>query len=367
MAAMNENEDEYEDTEVRYEDWAHVSDWDDALKRFLPNKPYCSNNLKKGLLIRPLKSALKHKYIQLNPPGLAAFFTIDIDYKVEYAGFPEDDYLELPLFCVMNRKNSHAHLIYGLLYPVCTTSAAHEAPLRFLKAIIDSYTELLKGDPMYSGLISKNPWAEKKWRVFKLTTCMYSLNWLAEGRGVNLSKKPIKRPPEEEVGLGRNCYIFGNVRTWSYNAIRDFWGNNFSDWFDAVKFKCGQENAKFPEPLIDTEINQISKSIARWTWNRITPAGFSNAQRSLANKRWSKESRQAEGIKLLTMGMSIDEVAAELSVTKRTVYNWLTEATPEEVKKISEFKPENLSETKPWEAMGVSRAWYYRLKERGEI
>ncbi len=69
------------------------------------------------------------------------------------------------------------------------------------------------------------------------------------------------------------------------------------------------------------------------------------------------------------MGMSIDEVAAELSVTKRTVYNWLTEATPEEVKKMSEFKPEIPSEakTKPWEAMGVSRAWYYRLKERGEI
>ena len=372
MATINENEYEQVEVkvelkEVKYDDWEHVNDWGESLKCFLPNKPYCTNNLKKGLLIRPRDSALKHKYIQLNTPGLGKFFTIDIDYKVEYAGFAEDENLAMPLFCVANRRNRHVHLIYGLLYPVCTTSAAHEAPLRFLKAIIDAYTERLKGDPMYSGLISKNPWAEKKWDVYKLTTCLYSLNWLSEYRGADLSKKPIKRPPEEEVGLGRNCHIFGHVRTWAYNAIRDFWGHNFSDWFEAVKFKCGQENAKFPEPLINTEINQISKSIARWTWNRITPQGFSEAQRRTVNQRWKKESKQGEGIKLLTMGMSIDEVAAELNVTRRTVYNWLTEATPEEIKKMSEFRPENLSETRPWEDMGISRRWFYKLRERGEI
>ncbi len=365
MATVNENK--YEQTEIIYEDWHHADNWNEALQHLLPHKPYCTNNLKKGLLVRPRKSALKHKYIQLNPPGLSVFFTIDIDYKVEYAGFPEDDNLAMPLFCVRNRRNNHVHLIYGLLYPVCTTSAAHEAPLRFLKAIIDAYTERLKGDPMYSGLISKNPWAEKKWRVHKLSTCLYSLNWLAECRGADLSKKPIKRAPEEEIGLGRNCHIFGNVRTWSYNAIRDFWGHKFSEWFDAVKFKCGQENSRFPEPLLDTEINQISKSISRWTWKRITPQGFSASQRNTVHKRWSKESRQEEGIKLLTMGMSVNEVAEELNVTRRTVYNWLTEASPEDVKKIAEFKPENLSEAKPWEDMGVSRRWFYRLKKRGEI
>jgi len=343
-------------------EYAYSLDIDDLFQRLLPPKPYCSDNLKKGLLIRPRNTAMKKKYIQLNPPHQIAFMVIDIDYKVEYAIIAEDCNLPNPMFCVANPRNHHVHLIYVLKQPVYKTEMAHLAPLKYFKAIYDAYCERLCADPMYSGLIAKNPLSDKWW-VFMLTDQLYTLEDLANY--VDLTRKPTKKPIEEIAGLGRNCYIFEHVRVWSYSAIRDFWGHKFSEWFDAVKFKCGQENAKFSEPLYDPEINQIVKSIAHWTWKRITPEEISNWHRRQVNKRW--HSQKEKGMDMLLEGCPIDTVASELGVTRQTVYNWLKAASPEEVKKISEFKPENLSETKPWEALGISRRWYYELKKRGEI
>ena len=338
-------------------EYAYSLDIDDLFQRLLPPKPYCSDNLKKGLLIRPRNTAMKKKYIQLNPPHQIAFMVIDIDYKVEYAIIAEDCNLPNPMFCVANRRNHHVHLIYVLKQPVYKTEMAHLAPLKYFKAIYDAYCERLCADPMYSGLIAKNPLSDKWW-TFMLTDQLYTLEDLANY--VDLTRKPTKKPVEEIAGLGRNCYIFEHVRVWSYSAIRDFWGHKFSEWFDAVKFKCGQENAKFSEPLYDPEINQIVKSIAHWTWKRITPEEISNWHRRQVNKRW--HSQKEKGMDMLLEGCPIDTVASELGVTQRTVYNWLKEATPEEVKKISEFKPENISESKPWEAEGISRATWYRKK-----
>ena len=339
-------------------------DIDELFQRLLPSKPYCSDNLKKGLLIRPRNTAMKKKYIQLNPPHQIAFMVIDIDYSIDYAIIAEDCGLPNPMFCVINRRNRHAHLIYALKHPVYKTSMAHSAPLKYFKAIYDAYCERLHADPMYSGLIAKNPLSDK-WRVFMLNDYLYELGELADC--VDLTRKPTKKPVEEIAGLGRNCWIFENIRLWSYSAIRDFWGvrHNYSEWFDTVKFKCGQENAKFSEPLYDTEINQIAKSIAGWTWRHITPEGLDNWHKRLIDKRWS--SKKKSGMEMLLEGCSVDVVASELDVSQRTVYRWLKEASPEEVKQISEFKPKSLSEIKPWEAMGISRRWFYELKKRGEI
>ena len=340
---------------IQYPEYRAIDDIS-ILRGLLPSKPYCSDNLKKeGLLVRPRDTALKKHYIQMNSPHQITFFTIDIDYRVEYAGIAEDYNLPQPIWCVGNLKNGHVHLIYALLSPVYCTSMAHLAPLKYLKAIIDAYCEKLGADPMYSGLISKNPWSPR-WCVFQTGNLLYSLECLAGY--VDLSRKVTKKTVEEVAGLGRNCHVFENVRVWSYRAIRDFWGKKHgsSEWFDAVKFKCLQENAKFSDPLYDSEIKQIAKSIAHWTWRRSTPEGFSDWQRNNVNRRWTKESKKAQGIEMLKAGSSIDEVMQVLEVSQRTVYNWLKEANPDEVKAT-------LTELKPWEALGISRAtWYRQLK-----
>ncbi len=330
------------------------------LKSRLPYKPYCSNNLKKGLLVRPRETALKHKYIQLNPPHLKMFLTFDLDYST-WAYVAEDFHLPQPLWCVGNPHNGHAHLIYVLRNPVLTMSAAHVKPLRFLQAIINAYSERLQADPMYSGLISKNPWSDK-WKVEQTCDTLYDLEFLADSVWKELSSKPMKKPVEEIAGLGRNCYIFENVRVWSYRAIRDFWARNrsLSDWNDAVEHKCLEENAKFSVPLDKREVRQIARSISRWTWRHLNPDGFREWQRKIIERRWSKESQKELGLELLQSGLSAVEVSEALGVSQRTCRRWNETI-------ICKDSPQALHKVQPWQELGISKTWYYELKKRGDI
>ena len=354
--------DDYEDHCECYSTIENV----DTLKEFLPYKPYCSDNMKKnGLMIRPRATALGKKYIQLNPPHMIKFLTFDLDYST-WAYVAEDFNLPQPMWCVGNCRNGHAHLIYVLRNPVFTTSMAHSEPLRYLKVIRDAYCRKLEADPMYSGLISKNPWSDK-WVVYQTSDMVYDLGYLADYVYNYLyDVKPMKEAREEVAGLGRNCYIFEHARVWAYRAIRDFWGEGwgkgFSNWNDAVIFQCQHENAKFSEPLFDREIKQIAKSIACWTWKHLKPESFSESQRKLVNRRWSRESQKTQGMEMLQDGCSIDEVMCELGVCKRTVYNWMKEASHNEVKlTLTELQ------TRPWEALGISRRWYYELKKKRKV
>lgn len=327
-----------------------------ALLDDLPYKPYCSNDLKTGLLIRPRSVAIGQKYIELNPPHVKKFLTFDLDYP-SWPYVADDVFLPQPLWYVENRENGHSHLIYVLRTPVFTTSAAHLKPLKYLNAIVDAYSERLNADPMYSGLISKNPWSDK-WRVVQTGDMIYDLDFLADAVWRELSRKPTKKPVENVAGLGRNCWIFEHVRVWSYRAIRKFWGGkgysgNLAGWEEAVEYKCLEENAKFFYPLEGREIKQIVKSISSWTWRRLNAKGFSEWQRKNINRRWDKESKKAQGIAMLKDGYSVEDVILKLNVSQATVYNWLKEASPDDVKRT-------LTALKPWEAQGISRRmWYY--------
>ena len=53
-----------------------------ALLDDLPYKPYCSNDLKTGLLIRPSSVAIGQKYIELNPPHVKKFLTFDLELRM---------------------------------------------------------------------------------------------------------------------------------------------------------------------------------------------------------------------------------------------------------------------------------------------
>ena len=360
----------------------------------LPPKPYCSDELKTGLRIRPRATALTKKYIQLNPPHQRVFLTFDLDYRT-WAYVAEDVNLPQPIWCVGNTKNGHAHLIYALMYPVYTTSAAHLKPLQWLAAIEAAMRRKLEADPMYSGLISKNPWS-KEWLVFQTGNLLYTLEYLSEW--VDLSMKSLKRSREEVIGLGRNCAVFENVRVWAYREIRNHWGSreeHYTKWVNAVKYRCEEENAKFSEPLDTRELWGIAKSISRWVWKRMKPQKFSEWQNANASLRWDKESKKEEGLSLLKAGMTTREVSNVLGVSQRTCQRWNELLMPkreiilpeeyrgsEGKKRLVETEGVSLrtyyrhqgerytpplAESKPWEVMGISRAWYYELKKLGKL
>ena len=77
----------------------------------LPDKPYCSNNLRNGLVIRTKKTAFeKYIYIQLNKYYAICYLTFDIDREGAGAEWYELD-LPPPTFVTINPENLYAHLV----------------------------------------------------------------------------------------------------------------------------------------------------------------------------------------------------------------------------------------------------------------
>lgn len=257
-----------------------------------PRRPWCTDAFEDGLRIRSLKQALTKVYIQANPPHLRVWSIYDID-RAGGALAWEDANLPPPSWATVNRKNAHAHLVYGLSAPVLTASMeARQAPLRYLNAVEAAFRAKLQADDGYSGLITKNP-AHPLWRTLRGPTTAYELGDLA--CWVDLDRfKPRQGVKVAEVGLGRNVTLFDFVRLWAYKNVRKFKGvqGGFVLWQKAVLDRCAARNGDFMHPMDSREVFHIAKSVTKWTWQRFdleaSDKRFSELQ---AFRRQSKGSR----------------------------------------------------------------------------
>ena len=323
--------------------------------RQLPHKPYCTDDLTAGLGIRPLETALKRLYIQVNPPGAQWALVFDVDRRTEWRT-AQDAGLPTPTWQILNPDNGHSHIAYALKAPVCTSSAARTAPLRYLAAIEAAYRQRLKADPLYTGLITKNPDRIDYWDVGymdRLDGAAYTLDELAACVLAELHADVKKeRPLGDIAGLGRNCYIFEKVRSWAYTAVREYWQRP-GEWHEAVEEHCQAVNAEFSAPLYYREVRCIARSIAGWTIRKMSEGGFSESQRRSSRKFWDEASQKENGVNLLRLGLSPSDVAEACGVSVRSVRRWRTEAEPER---------QSIASSKPWETEGISRATWYRHK-----
>ena len=285
----------------------------------LPHKPYCSDDLGHGVIIRPKKTAIQKPYIQHNPPCLVTSLVFDIDRSDAYFAW-SDANLPQPTWIAKNPKNCHAHIGYMLATPVCTTHRARQNVIEYLAKIEQAYGLALGADRSYSGLITKNP-CHRTWENHIFDVEPYKLNYLADF--VELTE--LKTDLKEVSGLGRNCMMFDTVRFWAYKAIREHRGSTFDIWLGKVLEQCQNANGAFIEPLPYSEVKATAKSIARYCWKKD---GY-HYQEFI-----DRQSRKG------AMGG-----------------------------KKSKRLPVDGSEasTKPWEELGISRAWYYRLKKSGKI
>ena len=76
-----------------------------------------------------------------------------------------------------------------------------------------------------------------------------------------------------EYGLGRNCTLFEKTRLWAYKAIRQGWPD-YPAWLAACVDRASGYNAQFEQPLPANEVRHTAKSIAKWTHQHLSPAGF---------------------------------------------------------------------------------------------
>lgn len=283
----------------------------------LPRKPYHADDLDTGLRIRDVQRALCARYIQPNGPTHRYWLVYDVDRSGAVLDW-YDRGAPPPTITAQNPDNGHAHLIYGLQISVRTSPDAKAGPLRYAAAVDCALMTLLGADEGYAGLICKNP-LHPHWRVTEWEPRLYELGDLESWLDLSTYSDRRKRLPD--YGLGRNCNLFDRLRRWAYRAIRQGWPD-YDRWHEAVLVRARAYN-DFETPLPESEVRATAKSVARYTHRHFSAASFSAWQAAQGRKG----------------GVRSGEVRRAGSE----------------------------AEKQPWAALGISRATYYRRKQRGEI
>nr|WP_226824439.1 replication initiation protein [Acidithiobacillus caldus] len=294
-------------------------------------------------------------YIQHNHPGMVWVLVFDVDRQVvdpnDFWPVWETSCLPVPNLATLTRSTGRGHLVYFLAAGVCTTSLARLKPMEFLAAIERAYTVALGADAGYAKLVTKNPCCDR-WLVWQIHAQPYTLGELAEY--VDLTVHRHLPEASEAYGTGRNVTLFHQTRFWAYSAIRDHWApNGLARWQKAVLGHVDALNGQFQRPLPHSETKAIAKSIATWTWKKITPQGLrelierthspekqrergKRAKNQLeiarlggvasgASRRASREQDRATARILRAQGMTHRAIAEVLGVPRQTVTDWLAD------------------------------------------
>lgn len=295
----------------------------------LPRKPYHTDDFTNGLAITRAKSAIKSRYIQANGPTHKYWLVFDVDSSDATMAW-YDLGAPAPNIIATNRDNGHAHLIYGLEVSIRTAPDGRSAPLRYAAAVENALREKLGADIGYSGLICKNP-LSPHWLVSTWELKLYDLDWLADYLDLSSYSGKGRLP---DYGLGRNCNLFDYLSRWAYKAIRQGWPD-YERWFDACFTRAQGYNLRsFSEPLPVNEVKATSKSVATWTHNNFSSAGFSawqakqGAKGGKVSKRPTKTGRYKKDVlldvlKLKEQGLSNRSIAIELGIGSATVSRYL--------------------------------------------
>lgn len=298
-----------------------------------PHRPYCSNDLESGVRIRSLASAIKARYIQINPPHLRVFCLFDIDRDAGGLAWEGAD-LPPPTWSAINKVNGHAHLSYQLTAPVLVKGEGlHQKPLRWLVSIERAMVERLQADPGFAGLITKNP-QHPDWRVLT-SRQSYDLAELSEyipdlGR---YRYKP-RGAVVEQVGLGRNCSLFDWLRRQAYRQVRGWkkaGQGAYVQYLTSLYHTALNRNGDFSTPLDFREVHWIAKSVAHWTWVRFDIEASDARFRERQARRGRKggvakgeayEDKRASARLMRAAGHSYQQIADQLGASRRAVVDW---------------------------------------------
>ena len=274
----------------------------------IPEKPYCNNFHCEGLLIRSRKTALGFRHLQLNRPNTYAWMTFDIDRDDAYLAADHAG-LKAPTVISVNPQNGHGHLSYLLAKPVRRHAASRRKPLEFYAAVERGYRRRLSADRAYSGLIAKNP-LHLDWRTDWQALRPYTLEDL--DCELAFEDKQPERAVEREIGAGRNVIVFEELRRLCYREVLAYKPGNLEGFRARVLNLAVGRNMQFHDPMHRNEVKAIAKSVAKWVWAHFSIEGFSVIQRARVNRRY------------------VGKVTAKALM--------------------------------PWDALGISRATYYRRK-----
>jgi hypothetical protein len=295
---------------------------------YLAPKPWCTDALGPSgyLIVRPKAKAVRFPYIQYNPIHRAYWLVFDID-RSEPRYWPEEYGLPCPNMEAWNKQNGHQHLFYMIDPAVYTLRNARWKPLKFAADVDKGLTVILGADPAYGKLTCKNP-LSPQWLIVIWHEHAWGLNELIDY--IPDKVKKWKPKPREVIGLGRNCTVFEAARKYAYKEWRRLDFQDYDSLYDSVFGFAANYNAGFTNPMLNSEVKSISRSVSKWTARHMDARGFSAHQawkgRRSGKVRLAKANKRADEIRAFHAGhpqFSVRELAALFDVSKSTVANYL--------------------------------------------
>lgn len=243
---------------------------------WLPRRPLCCDDDYARLRRRSRAAALRCKHIESNPAALVNTIVVDIDDSEARAVALWEHEGMRPNFLAENPVNGHAHAGWVLTYPVPRTDVAKLKPLKLLHATTEGLRRSCDGDEGYSGLLMKNP-EHPAWESDIIEHDTYDLEQLVralEDHG-DMPPKSWKRTKRARTqGVGRNCTVFDKARHKAYSFVRTLPDRSLAS-NEALRLYvrqvCHEINiTEFAaEPLPTREVDDIAKSIHKWTVTRF--------------------------------------------------------------------------------------------------
>jgi hypothetical protein len=233
--------------------------------------------------------AMTMPYLEANPLALRSLVIIDhdgsdADLIAGLLGLPQPSYI------AMNPYTRAGHIAYALDSPVTLTDAARRRPINLLARIEQGLTDVLGGDVAYGGRITKNPYHGDHRAIWGDIDTTYGLRELASALDALGALPGPGRPRQNLVRstIGRNVALFDLIRHWAYRARLQYVDR--TEWEEVVYAYAHDRNLsviadEFTRgPLVDGEVKQLARSVARWVWRNFSVEQFAAIQSARARK-----------------------------------------------------------------------------------
>lgn len=298
----------------------------DHFRDTAPRRAFCTDYPRDGQYLRVRAVALQHRHIQPNPTKLIRWLCFDID-RPDAAYRWQDVNACPPSLVMVNPANGHAHYAYALKAPVPRTEISRIKPLQYLAAIEEGTRRRIGADPGFSGGLIKTP-GHSAWRTLSFGG-VYELSDLAEWCDLPSPLEMRRMAANEDyAGLGRNCTLFEHVRKQAYQDVRQFWRPGGFEPFRDHCLVMAESMNRFANPLPQSELRSLARSVSKWVWQRFNPAEFRTIQASRGRRKGA--ARRAElmptVLEMAARGFTQQAIADSLNIPQQTVSNWLKAA-----------------------------------------